>query len=157
MKNFISCFVLTLSVCFFLFNTLALAQAQDAAEVRATIERHYTAIHSGDRETIFQQHLPDFTWFSSDGRPLMEAGTREAAARMGANLNFGTANVYMSDFNAQIYGDVAVATFYLVGTHTWGGETKNGTWRVTAIWVRVGDEWKEAHHHESPLMGEIHP
>jgi len=32
MKNFISCFVLTLSVCFFLFNTLALAQAQDAAE-----------------------------------------------------------------------------------------------------------------------------
>ncbi len=53
MKNIISCFVLTLSVCFFLFNTLALAQAQDAAEVRAAIERHYTAIHSQDRESIF--------------------------------------------------------------------------------------------------------
>ena len=87
----------------------------------------------------------------------MEAGTREASARMGANLDFGTANVYMSYFNAQIYGDVAVATFYLVGTHTWAGETKHGTWRVTAVWVRKGNEWKEAHHHESPLMGEIHP
>ncbi len=104
MKNFFSCFVLTLSVCFFLFNTLAIAQAQDAAEVRAAIEHHYTAIHAGDRELIFQQHLSDFTWFSSDGRPLIEAGTRETAARMGANLEFGTANVYMTHFNAQIYG-----------------------------------------------------
>jgi len=65
--------------------------------------------------------------------------------------------LYMSHFNAQIYGDIAVATFYLVGTHTLRDVTKNGTWRVTAVWVREGDEWKEAHHHESPLMGEIHP
>ena len=157
MKNIISCFVLTLSVWFFLFNTLAFAQAQDAASVRAAIERHYTAIHSQDREAIFQQHLPEFSLFISDGRPLIEAGTRETAARMGANLDYGTANLYMSHFNAQIYGDVAVATFYLVGTHTWAGETKHGTWRVTAVWVRKGDEWKEAHHHESPLIGEIHP
>ncbi len=142
------------------------AQAQDAAAVRAAIERHYAAIHAQDLESIVQQHLPEFTWFSSDGRLLMEAGTAEAAARMGANLDFGGANVYMSHFNAQIYGDVAVATFYLVGTHAWGGGTNMmlpsspapvGTWRVTAVWVREGGEWKEAHHHESPLMGEIHP
>ncbi len=130
----------------------AVAQAQDAASVRAAIENHYAAIHA--QESVAQHHLPEFTIFSSDGRPLREAG---AAARMGASRDFGTLNVYMSHFNAQLYGDVAVATFYLVGTHTWGGETKNGTWRVTAVWVREGDEWKEAHHHESPLMGEIHP
>jgi ketosteroid isomerase-like protein len=132
-------------------------QAQQEAAVRAAIERHYSAIHAGELPTVMEQHLPDFTWFSSDGRVLMEAGTRETAARMGANLDFGTANVYMSHFNAQIYGDVAVATFYLVGTHAWSGEAKNGTWRVTAVWVRQGEEWKEAHHHESPLMAEIHP
>ena len=133
------------------------AQAQDAASVRAAIESHYTAIHAQDLESVVQQHLPDFTWFSPDGRLLMEADVAEAAARMGANLDFGSANVYMNNFNAQIYSDVAVATFYLVGTRTWGGETKNGAWRVTAVWVREGDEWKEAHHHESPLRGEIHP
>jgi len=128
------------------------AQAQDAASLRAAIERHYTAIHAQDLE-FRQQHLPEFTIFSSDGRLLREAGFGEAAARMGADLGFGTGNVYMSDFNAQIYGNVAVATFYLVGTRARGGETRSGTWRVTAVWVREGDEWKEAHHHESPLLG----
>ncbi len=132
-------------------------QAQQADAVRAAIERHYAAIHAEDMPTVLEHHLPDFTWFSSDGRLLMEGGTAEAAARMGADLGFGTANVYMSHFNAQIYGDVAVATFYLVGTHRLGGEIKNGAWRVTAVWVQEGDEWKEAHHHESPLMGEMHP
>lgn len=133
------------------------AQAQDAASLRAAIERHYAAIHAQDQESVLQQHLPEFTMFFSDGRPLLEAGFAEAAARMGSDLGFVTGNVYMSDFNAQIYGDVGVATFYLVGTHARGGETRRGTWRVTAVWVREGDEWKEAHHHESPLMGKIHP
>ncbi len=128
----------------------AVAQAQDAASVRAAIENHYAAIHAQDQESVAQHHLPEFTIFSSDGRPLREAG---AAARMGASREFGRLNVYMSHFNAQIYGDVAVATFYLVGTH----KTTSGAWRVTAVWVREGDAWKEAHHHESPLMGEIHP
>ncbi len=58
----------------------------------------------------------------------------------------------MSNFNAQIYGNVAVATFYLVGTNTYGGKTRNVTNRVTAVWVKDGNEWKEAHHHESPLL-----
>ncbi len=128
----------------------AVAQAQDAASLRAAIENHYAAIHAQDQESVAQHPLPAFTIFSSDGRPLREAG---AAARMGASRDFGTSNVTMSHFNAQLYGDVAVATFYLVGTH----KTTSGAWRVTAVWVREGDAWKEAHHHESPLMGEIHP
>ena len=137
--------------------SVSAAQAQQEDEVRAAIEHHYAAIHAEDTPTVIGHHRPDFTWFGSDGRVLMEAGSAEAATRMGATLDFGTANLYMSHFNAQMYGDVAVATFYLVGTHAWGGETKNGTWRVTAVWVREGGEWKEAHHHESPLMGESHP
>jgi ketosteroid isomerase-like protein len=148
---------LLLTLAIIAISNQAFAQAQDVASVRAAIERHYAAINSQDISTAFEHHLPDFTWFSSDGRPLMEAGAAEAATRMGANLDFGTVNVYMSHFNAQIYDDIAVATFYLVGTHTFGDETKDGTWRVSAVWVREGDEWKEAHHHESPLMGEIHP
>ena len=157
MKKVISCYASALSVCLFLSHTLAFGQAQDAAVVRATIEGHYAAIHAKDLDAVYKHHLPEFTWFATDGRPLMEAGTAEAATRMGAKLDFGTVNVYMSHFNAQIYGDVAVATFYLVGTFTSSGETKNGASRVTAVWVRKGDEWKEAHHHESPLMGELHP
>ncbi len=126
--------------------------AQDAEEVRATIESHYAAIHAQDGESIRQQHLLDFSIFWKDGRVLGEAGFAEAAERMGHEFGFGTANVYMSHLNAQMYGDVAVATFYLVDT---SGESSK-TSRVSAVWVKDGGAWKEAHHHESPLRGRMH-
>ena len=110
--------------------------AQDAAEVRAVIERHYAAIHVNDLAAVFEHHLPEMTWFPNDGRVMFEAGAAEAAERMGATLDYGTLNVYMNHFNAQVYGDVAVATFYLVGPRTLEGETNNSTSRVTAVWVR---------------------
>jgi ketosteroid isomerase-like protein len=75
---------------------------------------------------------------------------------MGATVDFGTLNVRMSSFNAQVYGNTAVATFYLVGTHTDGEKTRNITNRVSAVWVKTGGEWKEAHHHESPLRPSGH-
>ena len=134
------------------------ALAQDAAEVRAAIERHYAAIHGNDIQAVIDQHLPDFTWFSKDGRLLYEMGEDNSADRMGTTIDFGTINVYMNYFDAQIYGDVAVATFYLVNTGTLGGQAPEfSTSRVTAVWVKDGGEWKEAHHHESPLRSGSHP
>ena len=152
MKN-LPCFLALATI----IGSAAPTLAQDAEEVRSVIEQHYAAIHANDLVAVFEHHLPEMTWFPTDGRVLLEAGAVEAAERMGATLDFGTINVYMSHFNAQVYGDVAVATFYLVGPRTLEGETTNSTSRVTAVWVRQAGEWKEAHHHESPLMGEIHP
>ncbi len=130
----------------------SLALADDADDVRATIERHYAAIHANDMESLLSQHLDDFTMFFSDGDVLFESDWSEVSERMGATVDLGTPNVRMSNFNAQIYGKVAVATFYLVGTNTHGGKTRSVTNRVSAVWVKEGSEWKEAHHHESPLL-----
>ncbi len=130
----------------------SLALADDAADVRATIERHYAAIHVEDRDTIFSHHLEDFTIFAPDGGVLIESDWAEVSERMGATIDFGVLNVRMTNFNAQIYGNVALATFYLVGTVTRGGKSRNITNRVSAVWVKSGSEWKEAHHHESPLL-----
>ncbi len=127
----------------------SLALADDAADVRATIVRHYSAIHAQNKEAISSHHLGDFTMFFSDGTLLWERDWEEVSERMGATVDFGAVNVRMSNFNAQIYGNVAVATFYLVGTHTFGGKTRKVTNRVSAVWVKDGSEWKEAHHHES--------
>ncbi len=127
------------------------AMADDADDVRATIERHYAAIHAKDMESVWSHHLKDFSIYPSDGSVLREPDSREVSERMGATVDFGTLNVGMTNFNAQIYGNVALATFYLVGTHTYGGKTRNVTNRVSAVWVKNGSEWKEAHHHESPL------
>jgi ketosteroid isomerase-like protein len=138
-----------------LFTILALwtasALADDADDVRTTIERHYAAIHTNDLDTVFNHHLKDFTMFYSGGTVLWESDWEEVSERMGATVDFGTLNVRMSNFNAQIYGNTAVATFYLIGTHTDGEKTRNITNRVSAVWVKTGGEWKEAHHHESPL------
>ncbi len=146
-----------ISACIFLcLLGSSLALADDAADVRATIERHYAAIHANDTDSIISHHLKDFTMFWSDGTVLWEPDWAEVSERMGATVDFGTLNVRMSNFNAQIYGNVAVATFYLVGTHTYGGKTRNVTNRVSAVWVKSGREWKEAHHHESPIYTRSH-
>jgi ketosteroid isomerase-like protein len=129
-----------------------LALADDAADVRTTIERHYAAIHEVNMEAISSHHLGDFTMFFSDGGVLWESDYAEVSERMGATVEFPVASVRMSNFDAQIYGNVAVATFYLVGTETRGGKSRNVTNRVSAVWVKNGREWKEAHHHESPLL-----
>ncbi len=149
---------LLVAVATVLFST-GTAPVQDADAVRAAIERHYTAIHGDDMAAVAEHHLNDFSWFGREGGLLLESGGEAAAERMGATLDFGSANVYMNHFDAQIYGDVAVATFYLVGSYTPAdGVSTTGTSRVSAVWVREGSEWKEAHHHESPLLtGAVHP
>ncbi len=130
----------------------SLALADDAADVRATIERHYAAINAQDYDTTSSHHLEDFTLFLSDGGVLIESDSFEVVERMGATIDFAVLNVRMTNFNAQIYSNVALATFYLVGTVTRGGKSRNITNRVSAVWVKSGSEWKEAHHHESPLL-----
>jgi ketosteroid isomerase-like protein len=138
---------------------LALAQtahAQDAASLRTAIESHYAAIHAGDFETAVSHHLPDFSIFAHNGRILLEPGFFEAAERQGATIEWPTFNLSMSHFNAQIYDDVGVAMFYLSGTRSIRGEVTAGTWRVSAVWRWQDGEWKEAHHHESRLIGRRH-
>ena len=130
----------------------SLALADDAADVRATIERHYAAINSQESDTTASHHLEDFTLFSFDGGVLIESDSSEVVKRMGATFDFPVLNVRMTNFNAQIYSNVALATFYLVGTATHGDKSRDITNRVSAVWVKSGGEWKEAHHHESTLL-----
>ncbi len=134
----------------------SLALADDAADVRATIERHYAAINENNMEAIISHHLEDFTMFPGDGGVRWESDWAAVSERMGATVELPVLNVRMSNFDAQIYGNVAVATFYLVGTETRGGKSRDVTNRVSAVWVKSGREWKEAHHHESPLYTRSH-
>jgi len=91
--------------------TPSLLAAQDAESLRTRIAAHYAAIHGQQNEAVIGHHLPDMTIFPQTGHVLMEAGWQEADTRMGAEMPFPEANVAMRDFNAQIYGDVGVATF----------------------------------------------
>jgi ketosteroid isomerase-like protein len=137
----------------------AVAQSQqDAAAVCAVAERHYAAIRAGDVNAILQQHLPEFTFFTSDGGLLWTFRSldqqRTEFQEMAPSF---TSKTYIRHCSAQVYGNTGIATYYLVGSVTIGGNTTSGTWRVTEVWVRQGNEWKEAHHHESPLLASVRP
>lgn len=131
---------------------------QDAAAVCAIAERHYAAIRAGDINTVLQQHTPHFTFFTSDGGLLWTLRSLDhQRTEFGETDPTWTSKTYIRHCEAQVYGITGIATYYLVGSVTSNGITTNGTWRVTEVWVKQGNEWKEAHHHESPLLGSVRP
>ena len=128
--------------------------ADDVDDVRAAIQQHYFLFQAGDDPelSLADFHLADFTMFLADGGPLWETDFADVAERMGATVDFPRINLRMTNFKAQMYDDVAVVTFFLVGTYGDGDQTRAATNRVSAVWVKTSGKWKEAHHHESPLQ-----
>jgi len=137
-----------------LFSTITLiliatiSFAQTAESLKERIQEHYRAIHARDTETLLSHHLEEFSIFFGNGSALFESGWGETYEKMGATFKLAIPNVTMKHFNAQIYNNVGVVTFYLDGNY---GE-EFGLWRVTAVWVWTNGVWKEAHHHESKLI-----
>ena len=131
----------------------------DIAAVRATIERHYAAIRGGDNETVLAQHMPQFSWFPGAGELLWTFETIEQQlTEVNAALGDATVDTHIRHLDVRLYGNVAVATYYLVGSvSAAGGVVTTGPWRVSEVWVREGNVWREAHHHESPLRGSLAP
>jgi ketosteroid isomerase-like protein len=131
---------------------------QDAAAVCGAAEKHYAAIRAGDTDTVLQQHLPDFTFFTSDGGLLWSFPSldRQQTELIETDPSFAS-QTHIRHCSAQVYGTTGIATYYIVGTVTSQGSTTSGTWRVTEVWVKQGNDWKEAHHHESPLLGSVMP
>jgi ketosteroid isomerase-like protein len=129
----------------------------DARSVCAASEKHYAAIRSADIAAVAQQHASDFTLFGNDGGLLWAFQSAEQQrAEFEATPDYAS-RTFIRHCNAQVYGNVGVSTFYLVGSLTANGNTTKGTWRVTEVWVKQGNDWKEVHHHESPLVPGARP
>lgn len=136
----------------------ALAEGQsEARSVCAASEKHYAAIRASDVAAVLQQHAGEFTMFGSDGGLLWSfQSTDQQRTEFAATPDYAS-RTYIRHCGAQVYGNVGVATFYLVGSVTAAGKTASGTWRVTEVWVKQGGDWKEVHHHESPLVAAAEP
>jgi len=135
------------------------APGQDAGAVKTAVESHWAAINKGDFATIAAQHTPDFSGFFADGGVLLafesadsQRHAIEAFVASGYKTNWSIRHLEIS-----MYGNTAVATLYLVGSQTQPGRSaQQGTLRVSEVWVKQGNEWKEAHHHDSWLLA-AHP
>lgn len=126
---------------------------QSAAEaVRGEIIRHYEAISAGDTETVTAQHGPHIMAFLADGGPLYVADSYEEQETVFAQADLGSADWTPREILVDVYGDLAVAAFYLDGHMVSGaGERTEGTWRVTEVWRQGEGGWKEVHHHDNHM------
>ena len=130
------------------------AKADDVDDVKAAVEAHWAAINAGDMAAVAEHHTPDFNGFLMDNSLLWAYESREEQkatfkAFSEAGIKF---NMQIRHLNVKVYGNTAVAAFYLVGSINWPGDvTVQGPLRVTEVWVKQDGKWKEAHHHDSPL------
>ncbi len=125
----------------------------DVQSLEATINAHWEAINAGDLQTTAGHHLPRFTAFLLDEGPLWVLESEEDGAAIEEYFGDAQSDWRARDFTIDLYGEVAVAAFYLEGSVTWpDGRVVEGPRRVTAVWIWDGSEWKEAHHHDSPLV-----
>jgi len=129
------------------------APQADVESLKTTINAHWEAINANDDQTVIGHHMPRFTGFLFDEGTLWVLESEEDQAAIQEALRDSESDWRARDFTIDLYGDVAVAAFYMEGSATWpDGRVVEGPCRVIAVWIWDGDEWKEAHHHDSPLV-----
>ena len=148
----------------FFFSTIAFAD--DVDDVKAEYLRHIANSNNGDLDSFVDQHLPGHSAFGPTGAMLtrwddLEEEKNAAKATMDAARQRDSSrssvrsfrNVQVKHMEVRIYGRLtAIVTGYLTGTDTApDGSPYQSARRFTAVWVKQGDRWREAHDHMSML------
>ncbi len=136
---------------------MPVAMADDADDVEAVVQSYIAALNAGDANAFMQYRIPERSSFGGGGgllsRPASslqeQRNALEAQVRAGVKRNY-----QITHMEVRVYGNTAVVTGYLTGTRT----EPNGTVtprrdRRTGVFVKLGGQWKEVHHHQSPLRG----
>ena len=127
------------------------ARADDVSDVKAAEIAFNAAENAGNIDAMFRLSLPDRTVFGPGGGRLVAGWTEESKKRRQAEFDAGRRIDYrIEDLEVRIFGDVAVTTFYRIGTVKEVNEApKPSQMRISGVWVRQADGWKLAHRHES--------
>ena len=152
--------MITLGLGLIMITTVAFAD--DADDVKAAYVRHITLSRTGQVDAFLEQHEPGHTAFGPNGALLSrfdsledEKKFRQAAASRVNPEAFDSQSVsqVVRHMEVQVYGIAAVLTTYLQGPITLpDGTQRQGTRRVTSVWIKQGNRWTEVHDHMSPLI-----
>ena len=63
--------------------------------------------------------------------------------------NYDIREMQFDDIRAVVYGDVAVATLIWTQRAFVNGNERSGTFFITDIWRKIGDDWRVAERHSS--------
>jgi ketosteroid isomerase-like protein len=129
------------------------AIADDVEDVKAAIHGHFAAVNSGDVNAYTPYYADQGSAFGG-GELLERLSVEQRKNNFQAAVDSGLRrNLQMRNLEVQIYGNVAIATGYLVGsTTTPDGTTQQSRQQRTGVLIKQGGQWKEVHRHNSPLQ-----
>ena len=121
------------------------------AEVKAAVMDIIAGYNAGNVEQIERRLAPQQNRFQGEGGFLtsfIDAAELRAALQAGFKLKFEVNNL-----EAAVYGDSAIATFFVGGTITPpnGPPRTEGPWRTSYVWNKQDGAWKLVHAHQSAL------
>ena len=128
--------------------------AVDAAaesDVKAAVMDIMAGFNSGNVDQIERRLAPQHNRFQGEGGFLtsfIDAAELRGAFQAGFKLNFEVHNL-----EAAVYGETAIATFFMSGTITRPNATPTteGPWRTSFVLNKQGGIWKLVHSHQSPM------
>jgi len=128
------------------------AMADDVDDVKAAIRGHFAAVNSGDVVAYTSYYSNQGSAFSG-GELLERLSVEQRKNNFQAGVDSGLRrNLQMRNLEVQIYGNVAIATGYLLGSTTnQDGTTQRTSQQRTGVLIKQGGQWKEVHRHNSPL------
>jgi ketosteroid isomerase-like protein len=135
----------------------ASAMADDVADIKAAMEKHFVTFKTGDAAGHIAHHMAGNSSFGPDGGALavndsLEEETAELQASFDEGYKF---DFQLVDLDVAVYGDTAVVTSLQTGTVTTpDGKIEKVKNRRTAVVVRDGSDWKEVHSHISAYVEE---
>lgn len=124
------------------------ASADDKADVIAAELAYIAALNAGDAEAYAKYVLPERSGFFPGGGLLGEGFDKN---RLKASFDSGyELNIQVHHLDVKVYDNAAVLTGYVTGTVTFpDGSTEKGPRRLSVVWIKQRDRWKQAHIHIS--------
>ena len=135
------------------------ATAGDVDDVKAAVQAFYEALNSSTVDDFTKFILPAGSGnFPRTGELLdpgaitVEDNRNNLQALFDSGLKF---EVQIHHLDAKVYGNAAVATYYLTGRITYtSGTIPQGIFRGSMIWTKQAGQWKRVHTHISRLVTE---
>jgi CubicO group peptidase (beta-lactamase class C family) len=120
-------------------------------EVKAAVMDVIGGFNTGSIDQIERRLAPQQNRFPGEGGFLtsfIDASELRGLFQSGWKLNFKVDNL-----ETAVYGNSAVATFFMSGTITPpnGTARAEGPWRSSLVWNKQDGAWKLVHSHQSPM------
>src|SRR5687767_10997185 len=128
----------------------AAGQAAEA-EVKAAVMDIIGGFNSGNVDQIERRLAPHQNRFQGEGG-FLTSFINSAELRQAFQARFKV-NMEIRNLEAAVYGDSAIATFFMGTTITPpnGPQRTEGPWRCSYVWNKQDGAWKLVHAHQSPL------